>query len=446
MAIVTVTNQKGGVGKTTTTLNLGVGLLRRGWRVLAVDFDPQGNLSTCCGLDDLDGADYRPTLADALLTTVRGPTIRKVHLAEVIVHSPAGLDVVPADKRLAAAEAALYSVYGREYALRDSLEMVKDQYDVILIDSVPTLGLLAINGLAAASGVVIPVQAEFLAVHGLAQLLESVQVVRDRLNPDLSVWGVLMTMVDPRTKHSREVTSAVRDCLPSDVELFDAAIPVSVKLKESARAGRSIYDVDPGGRPAQAYAEFSEEVERYLGAKQSSGSSASVRPIVVPRVETREVHPAEVTPPVDAYPASPSRTREIEPPLERLINLSAASGDDEKSPESDPPAPPAEPRSAGQGADNALIGSGKGPTIFCPKLGTEANPRERLPMVSHEHRCYADQTPLEISNYAQRLYCLTDRYGTCGRYLRAQMNAQAGSAEPATGFLARVRNALGRPS
>lgn len=446
MAIVTVTNQKGGVGKTTTTLNLGVGLQRRGWRVLAVDFDPQGNLSTCCGLDDLDGAEYRPTLADALLTTVRGPTVRKVHLAEVIVHSPAGLDVVPADKRLAAAEAALYSVYGREYALRDSLEMVKDQYDVILIDSVPTLGLLAINGLAAAGGVVIPVQAEFLAVHGLAQLLESVQVVRDRLNPDLSVWGVLMTMVDPRTKHSREVTSAVRDCLPGDVELFDAAIPVSVKLKESARAGRSIFDVDPGGRPSQAYAEFAQEVERYLGAKRGGTSAAASRPSTAPRVEARETHLAEATPSVVENVSPPvSRVRDAELPLERLVSLSALPGHDETSGASDS-VTPAEPRPNGQGADNALIGSGKGPAIVCPRLGTEANPRERLPMVSHEHRCYADQTPLEISNYAQRLYCLTDRYGTCGRYLRAQMNAQAGTTEPATGFLARVRNALGRPS
>lgn len=451
MAIVTVTNQKGGVGKTTTTLNLGIGLQRRGWRVLAVDFDPQGNLTTCCGLDDVAGSESRPTLADALLTTVRGPTARKVRVQDVIVQSPAGIDLVPADKHLAAAEAALYSVYGREYALRDTLEMVKDRYDVILVDSVPTLGLLAINGLAAAHGVIIPVQAEFLAVHGLAQLLESVLVVRERLNPDLSVWGVLMTMVDPRTKHSREVTSAVRESLPEGVNVFDAAIPVSVKLKESARAGRSIFEIDSHGRAAQAYAEFASEVEQHLGKPGTSFSAQGVRDFLDDYRRADASQSDGHLPEGSDGPRSNGHGNgrgEGSRGLERTVNLvpGSADGPDGKPPErggrDERDARPA----ASAGADNALIGSGRQPIHVCPKLGIETNSREHLPTVSHEHRCFADQTPLEISNYAQRLYCLTDRYGTCGRFLRAQMSAQTVNQEQTGGFLARVRNALNRPS
>lgn len=453
MAIVTVTNQKGGVGKTTTTLNLGIGLQRRGWRVLAVDFDPQGNLTTCCGLDDVAGFETRPTLADALLTTVRGPTARKVRVQDVIVQSPAGIDLVPADKHLAAAEAALYSVYGREYALRDTLEMVKDRYDVILVDSVPTLGLLAINGLAAANGVVIPVQAEFLAVHGLAQLLESVLVVRERLNPDLSVWGVLMTMVDPRTKHSREVTSAVRESLPEGVHVFDAAIPVSVKLKESARAGRSIFEIDSHGRAAQAYGEFAAEVEQHLGKPGTSFSAQGVRDFL-DDYRRADAGQADARSP-DGSDGSRSNGHangngrgEAARGLERTVTLVPASADTSEGKSVDGSIGDEKDAQPGSsvGADNALIGSGRHPVHVCPKLGIETNSREHLPTVSHEHRCFADQTPLEISNYAQRLYCLTDRYGTCGRYLRAQMSAQTVNQEQTGGFLARVRNALNRPA
>ena len=258
MPIVTVTNQKGGVGKTTTTLNLAVGLQRLGWNVLTVDFDPQGNLTTCCGLAESDLGEGRHTLADALLTTVRGPSVRKVILSDVIVSTPAGVDLIPADKHLAAAEAALYTVYGREYSLRDTLATVRNRYDVIIVDSVPTLGLLAINALAAANGLVIPVQADYLAVHGLAQLLESVQVVRERLNPDLEIWGVLLTMVDARTRHSREVVSAVRESLPGRVHVFETQIPEHVRLKDSAKAGVSIFTFDPNGQRFTYYATYTD--------------------------------------------------------------------------------------------------------------------------------------------------------------------------------------------
>jgi hypothetical protein len=249
-----------------------------------------------------------------------------------------------------------------------------------------------------------------------------------------------MTMVDPRTKHSREVTVAVRDCLPDDVALFDAAIPVSVKLKESARAGRSIFELEPNGRPAQAYAEFAGEVERFLIERGNRRPGTAAESPSQSRPETKPARPAEpVRSPKDVAPEASTKEAGRSPERGALPPIGAVEEPEVTGVEGTSPARPTT-----QDADNALIGSGKGPTHFCPKLGTEANPRQHLPMVSHEHRCFADQTPLEISNYAQRLYCLTDRYGTCGRFLRAQMNAQAPASEPATGFLARVRSALNR--
>jgi chromosome partitioning protein len=267
MRVITVMNQKGGVGKTTTTLNLAAALQEGGWRVLVVDFDPQGSLTTCCGSSEPGRLGSGQTIADAVLTTVHGPVSRPVSLRDVVVTTPAGIDLVPSSQQLATAEAALYTVYGREYALRDTLAVARDYYDVIIIDSVPTLGLLAVNGLAAADGLIIPVQAEYLAVYGLAQLLQNVALVRERLNPRLSVWGVLLTMVDVRTRHSREVVAAVRETLPGQVPVFETQIPVDVKLKDSSRAGISVLRYDSISRSAQAYRSLAIEVGRLLSGK-----------------------------------------------------------------------------------------------------------------------------------------------------------------------------------
>jgi chromosome partitioning protein len=260
MAVVTVMNQKGGVGKTTTTMNLAAALQERGWRVLAVDFDPQGSLTTCCGLTDPSVVAARPTIADALLTTVHGPFARRATARDAVVATPAGLEILPANQQLSMAETALHTVYGREYALRDTLAGICGEYDLILIDSVPTLGLLAVNALAAAEGLIIPVQAEYLAVHGLAQLLDSVALVRERLNPSLKILGILLTMVDGRTRHGREIVAAVRETLTGRIPVFQVQIPVQIKLKDAARMGMSVLAFDPNGRASQAYRDLATEV------------------------------------------------------------------------------------------------------------------------------------------------------------------------------------------
>lgn len=278
MQVVTVMNQKGGVGKTTTTLNLAAALKEVGWRVLVVDFDPQGSLTTCCGVSEPGRLGPGQTVADAVLTTVRGPASRRVSLRDVVVSTRSGIDLVPSSQQLATAEAALYTVYGREYALRDTLAEARDYYDLILVDSVPTLGLLAVNGLAAADGLIIPVQAEYLAVYGLAQLLHNVALVRERLNPRLAIWGVLLTMVDGRTRHSREVVAAVRETLPGQVPVFDTQIPVDVRLKDSARAGISVLGYDPTGRASMAYRELAVEVGRMLSGHEDDEAEVVPEP------------------------------------------------------------------------------------------------------------------------------------------------------------------------
>jgi chromosome partitioning protein len=459
MPIVTVTNQKGGVGKTTTTLHLAVALQRLGWNVLTVDFDPQGNLTTCCGLGEADFAEGRQTLADALLTTVRGPSVRKVTLTDVVISTPAGIDLVPADKHLAAAEAALYTVYGREYALRDTLATVRNRYDVILVDSVPTLGLLAINALAAANGIVIPVQADYLAVHGLAQLLESVQVVRERLNPDLEIWGVLLTMVDSRTRHCREVVAAVRESLPGRVRVFDTQIPQQVRLKDAAKAGVSIFTYDPSSRAAYAYQELASEIEPRLGQPLGQLTADGVNsllgepvaPLPADEVATNGAPNGGHAVFEGLANTSDGLPPSVPPPAEPTPNRKASQeGPD---PTDVGPASPRIPLTlspramlTGGEADGALLANGRRQAGICPKLGLAGDPSNHLASVSGEHRCFADSEPLEISSHAQRLYCLTDRYGTCGRYLRAQMRTQASSREQSQSLMARVRNVLSRSS
>jgi chromosome partitioning protein len=470
MPVLTITNQKGGVGKTTTTLNLAVALQERGWKVLTVDFDPQGSLTTCCGLDLQSSDLHQLTLADVLLTTVRGPATRRATLSDIIIASPAGVDLVPANKQLASAEAALYTVYGREYALRDSLESVRDRYDVILVDSVPTLGLLAINGLAAATGLIIPLQAEYLAVHGVAQVLESVSLVQERLNPQLQIWGVLLTMVDSRTRHSREVVTAVRETLPGRVNVFESQIPVHVRLKDSTKAGVSILTYDPHSRAATAYRELGVEVEarlrqvetespRQLRDSFAAAVAATTRENLVAMAAAVDAAPTETVSPAWPPLPPPSDLPDQEAAEEGFPDeLNAEAMDEGEESESASPAWEAtNQRIAAAETENPLplapapaapplVPVGERPrAVFCPKLGLLDDAAIHREWVSGEHRCYADDPPLEINNYTQRMYCLTDRYGTCGRYLRA-LPPKPANSQPTSGlsFFGRMRNLLVR--
>jgi chromosome partitioning protein len=205
-----------------------------------------------------------------LALTARGKGSNGPFLEDAIVASPSGLDIVPSNSALSAAELGLVSALNRESALAAILKPAESNYDYILIDCLPSLGLLAINALRAASGIVIPVQADFLAVQGLAQIFETIAAVREQLNPDLNIFGVLLTLVDQRTAHSRDVVKTVRSSLAGQVNVFDTEVRLHVALKETAKAGRSILEYDTNSPSAAAYRHLAREV------LQVCGDSASV--------------------------------------------------------------------------------------------------------------------------------------------------------------------------
>jgi chromosome partitioning protein len=260
MPIIAVSNQKGGVGKTTTTLNLAAALREQGKRVLLVDLDPQGSLTVAAGVLEVDSV--RVSIGELLVARAQN---QRADIREAIMRTPAGIDLVPGNGMLSAAEITLASAMSRESVLNGCLAPVLDQYDYVLIDCLPSLGLMAINALRAATGVVIPVQADFLAVQGLAQILETIGAVREQLNPGLSIYGVLLTMVDRQKSHAQRVVATVRHSLKNQVPVFDTEIAQDVAFKEAAEAGTSIIDYQSRGKAAEMYRGLAREVAHAAG-------------------------------------------------------------------------------------------------------------------------------------------------------------------------------------
>ncbi|SOE71151.1 chromosome partitioning protein [Salinibacterium xinjiangense] len=246
--IISLCNQKGGVGKTTTTINLGATLAELGRRVLVIDFDPQGALSAGLGVQTHDV----PTIYDLLLGTVKNPV-------EAIVHTNyPNLDIIPANIDLSAAEVHLVNEVARETILARVLRKVSDQYDVILIDCQPSLGLLTVNALTAAHGVLIPLECEFFALRGVALLVETIEKVKDRLNSAIELDGILATMYDSRTLHSREVLDRVVETFGDSV--LETVIGRTVKFPDASVAGAPITSFAPEHAASQAYRQLAREL------------------------------------------------------------------------------------------------------------------------------------------------------------------------------------------
>ena len=264
--IIAIANQKGGVGKTTTCANLGVGLAQEGKRVLLIDSDPQGSLPISLGFTEPDKLLY--TLSTAMMQAIED---QPVTVAEGILRHEEKVDLLPANIELAGLEVSLINAMSREKILKQCLEPLKRDYDYILIDCMPSLGLLTINALAAADSVLIPTQPSFLSAKGLNLLLQSVGKVRRFINPALQIAGILMTMVDGRTNNARQIIESMREGIGQRIRIFDTMIPHSVRAAECPNEGVSIFRHDPDGKVAEAYSNLTGEVIQ-LGRKEKDRS------------------------------------------------------------------------------------------------------------------------------------------------------------------------------
>ena len=253
--VMALVNQKGGTGKTQSTENLGIGLADEGKKVLLIDLDPQGSLTISLGYPRTD--EIPVTVKDIMAKVL---SEERIEPGEGILHHKEGVDLLPANIELSGMELSLVNYMSREKVLKEYVDSVKGNYDYVLIDCMPSLGMLTVNALAAADQLVIPVQAQYLSAKGLEQLLQTVSKVRRQINPKLKIDGILLTMVDNRTNYAKDISNLIRQTYGSKLKVYKTEIPHSVRAAEISAEGKSIYAHDPKGKVAEAYRELTKEV------------------------------------------------------------------------------------------------------------------------------------------------------------------------------------------
>lgn len=266
--VIALTNQKGGVDKTTTAVNLGVSLAKQGNKVLLIDADAQANLTMALGYNR---PDELPVTLSTIVQNIMDKTPYDAHRG--ILHHSEGIDLIPSTIELSGNEAAIIGAKNRDTILTTHINEVRKNYDYVLIDCMPSLGMITINALAAADSVIIPTQPHFFSAKGLEQLLRSVSMVRRNINPKLRIDGILMTMAMPRTNITKEVMETVRSAYGQKIKVFDTVIPFSIRAVEATAEGKSIFAYDKSGKVAAAYEQFGKEVAD-IGEKQRKQNRA----------------------------------------------------------------------------------------------------------------------------------------------------------------------------
>ena len=269
--VIAITNQKGGVGKTTTTVNLGVGLAAQGKRVLLLDADPQSSLTASLGVKNSDELELSlSSLMQSVIDDTKPP-------GNAIISHTEGVDLIPSNIELSGMEVGLFNVMSREFVLKECISPLRKNYDYILIDCMPSLGMMTINALVAADSVIIPSQPNFLSTKGLNLLLRSISKIKRQINPRLRIDGILLTMVDSRTNNAKEIIASLRSTVGEKIRVFQTEIPFSVRAAECSLSGESIFSHDKNGKVAAAYEALAKEVKDIEEREKNRSGSNRVR-------------------------------------------------------------------------------------------------------------------------------------------------------------------------